>query len=158
MKTMITITAITGLFAGAANAQALSAVQAQSIIDGCRAFAIENGRSHAIAVYDKAGAPIAVLRMDGNSAGATLFSMEKAKAVAMWGFATAGMEEGAKNTPGFQFAPGVVTVPGGVPVYSSDGKTFLGAAAASGEAPVNDVACVEAGIKVAGFTHVRNRQ
>ncbi|MEX6632013.1 heme-binding protein [Hyphococcus lacteus] len=158
MRSLFLGVACLGVSFSGAFAQSLNAEQAQSIIAGCSAFALDNGRSHAIAVYDPGASPIAVLRMNGNSAGAMLFSMEKAKAVAMWGFATSGMEEGVKNTPGFQYAPGVVTVPGGVPVYSSDGRTFLGAAAASGEAPANDVACVEAGIKSAGFSYVRNRE
>jgi len=79
------------------------------------------------------------------------FALAKAEAVAAWGFATADMAEGAKETPGFAFAPHVVTVAGGVPILSADGLTFLGAAGASGEAPQDDAACVAAGIAAAGL-------
>jgi len=130
---------------------------AEAIIAGCKAYGEENSLSQAIAVYDAGGNPVAFLRMQGNGPGIGAFAMEKAKAVAMWGFATAAMAEGAKEYPGFANAPGVVTVPGGVPIYSADGKTFLGGAAASGEPPEDDVACVEAGIAAAGLTHARNR-
>ena len=93
--------------------------------------------------------------MDGNRAGMMEFSIEKARAVAAWGFATARMEDAAKGTPGFARAPGVVTVAGGVPVFSADGRVLIGAAAASGEAPVDDAACAEAGIKAAGLRSER---
>jgi uncharacterized protein GlcG (DUF336 family) len=83
------------------------------------------------------------------------FALAKAEAVAAWGFSTADMAEGAKNTPGFAFAPHVVTVAGGVPIFSADGRTRLGAAGASGEAPADDAACVIAGIAVAGLRSSR---
>lgn len=73
--------------------------------------------------------------MDGNAFGMMDFSLEKARVVAAWGFATSGMEEAAKGTPGFADAPHVVAVPGGVPVFSADGRTRLGGVGASGEAP-----------------------
>ena len=73
--------------------------------------------------------------MDGNGSGIMDFSLAKAKAVAAWGFSTAQMEENAKGTPGFANAPHVVTVAGGVPIWSADGKTRIGGVGASGEAP-----------------------
>jgi glc operon protein GlcG len=150
-----------GLIAGAAPlpaqpaAPALTAPLAEAIVAGCRSHAAARGQSHAIAVVDPGGHLVAALRMDGNRSGMMDFSIEKAKAVAAWGFATARMEEAAKGTPGFARAPGVVTVAGGVPVFSADGRTLIGAAGASGEAPADDAACVEAGIKAAGLASGR---
>jgi uncharacterized protein GlcG (DUF336 family) len=95
--------------------------------------------------------------MDGNPPGTMDFAVEKAKAAAAWGFGTAQMEEAAKGTPGFARAPGVVTVAGGAPIYSADGRTMIGAAGASGEAPADDAACVEAGIRAAGLATQRRR-
>lgn len=135
----------------------LTAATAQSIIEGCKAHAEENGRSHAIAVYDAGGHPVAFLRMEGNGPGIGAFAMEKAKAVSLWGFATSRMETAAQNTPGFADAPGVVIVPGGAPIFSADGRYFLGGAAASGEPPLEDEACAVAGIAAAGLTHERRR-
>ena len=83
--------------------------------------------------------------------------LAKAKAVAAWGFSTAQMEENAKGTSGFANAPQVVTVAGGVPVWSADGKTRIGGVGASGEAPANDAACAEAGIRAAGLRSSRVR-
>lgn len=152
-----------GLVAGPLSAQppapapTLTASLADAIVDGCRSHASAKGQSHAIAVVDPGGHLVAALRMDGNRSGMMDFSVEKAKAVAGWGFATAQMEEAARGTPGFARAPGVVTVAGGVPVFSADGRTLIGAAGASGEAPADDSACVEAGIRSAGLASQRRR-
>ena len=93
--------------------------------------------------------------MDGNPPGATDFAMQKATAVTYWQFSTADMQTAAKETPGFGTAPRVVTVPGGLPVFSADGKTFIGAVGVSGEAPTDDAACAEAGVKAAGLASKR---
>jgi uncharacterized protein GlcG (DUF336 family) len=135
----------------------LTAALAEAIIDGCRTHAAARRQSHAVAVVDSGGHLVAALRMEGNRSGMMDFSIEKAKAVAAWGFATAQMEENAKSTPGFARAPGVVTVAGGVPVFAADGRTLIGAAGASGEAPTDDSACAAAGIKAAGLRSERAR-
>ena len=129
----------------------LDAKTAQAIVNGCAAHAAAKSQSHAIAVVDTGGQLVAALRMDGNSFGMMDFALAKAQAVAAWGFPTADMTEAAKGTPGFAFAPHVVTVGGGVPIFSADGRTRLGAAGASGEAPEDDAACVTAGIAAAGL-------
>ena len=129
----------------------LDARIAQAIVNGCAALAAGKKQSHAIAVVDTGGHLVAALRMDGNGSGMMDFALAKAQAVAAWGFPTAEMAEGAKGTPGFAFAPHVVTVAGGVPIFSADGTTRLGAAGASGEAPEDDAACVVAGIAAAGL-------
>ena len=43
------------------------------------------------------------------------------------------------------------SVPGGVPVYSAEGTSRIGAVGASGEDPADDVACAVAGIEAAGL-------
>jgi uncharacterized protein GlcG (DUF336 family) len=135
----------------AAAAGGLTAQAASQIIDGCVAHAKGKGQSHAIAVADDGGHAIALLRMDGNPPGVGDFAMQKAAAVAHWRFSTADMAAAVKETPGFANAPLVVTVPGGIPVYSSDGQ-FVGAVGVSGEAPQDDAACAEAGVRAAGLS------
>jgi uncharacterized protein GlcG (DUF336 family) len=49
----------------------------------------------------------------------------------------------------------VVIVPGGLPVFSADGKSRIGAVGVSGEAPADDAACAEAGIEAAGLRSAR---
>jgi uncharacterized protein GlcG (DUF336 family) len=143
--------------ADAQPAEPMTASLAQAIIAGCRTHATARRQSHAIAVVDSGGHLVAAVRMEGNRAGMMDFAIEKAKAVAAWGFATAQMEEAARVTPGFARAPGVVTVAGGLPVFAADGRTMIGAAGAAGEAPADDSACVAAGIKAAGLRSERAR-
>jgi len=133
----------------------LSSQAASQIIEGCVAHAKSKRQSHAIAVHDDGGHLVTFLRMDGNSPGVGDFAMQKAAAVAHWRFSTTNMAAAVKETPGFANAPHVVTVPGGVPVFSTDGKQFLGAVGVSGEAPEDDAACAEAGVKAAGFSASR---
>ena len=148
---------ILGLPTAAPAQTALDARAAQAIVAGCAAHASSKQQSHAIAVVDLGGNLVAALRMDGNGSGIMDFSLAKAKAVAAWGFSTAQMGENAKGTPGFANAPHVVTVAGGVPVWSADGKTRIGGVGASGEAPADDATCAEAGIRAAGLRSSRSR-
>ena len=134
----------------------LDARTAQAIVAGCATHATGKKQSHAIAVVDPGGHLVAALRMDGNGSGIMDFSIAKAKAVAAWGFSTAQMATSARETPGFGQAPHVVTVAGGVPVFSADGKTRLGAVGVSGEAPEDDAACAAAGIAAAGLRSSRS--
>jgi len=132
-------------------AQTLDARAAEAIVHGCVTHAVAKKQSHAIVVVDTGGHIAAALRMDGNGSGIFDFALTKAEAAAAWGFATAQMEQSAKETPGFADAPHVVTVPGGLPIFSADGKTRIGAVGVSGEAPADDAACAEAGVRAAGL-------
>jgi len=129
----------------------LGAAAAQAIVTGCARHAAGRNQSHGIAVVDSGGQLVAALRMDGNGHGIMDFALAKARAAAAWGFSTANMVEAVRATPGFAQAPHVVTVPGGIPVYSADGSTRIGAVGVSGEAPPDDVAFAEAGITAAGL-------
>jgi uncharacterized protein GlcG (DUF336 family) len=135
---------------------ALDARAAEAIVHGCVTHALANKQSHAIVVVDTGGHIAAALRMDGNGSGIFDFALAKARAAAAWGFSTAQMAHAAKDTPGFANAPQVVIVPGGVPVLSTDGKARLGAVGVSGEAPADDAACADAGIRAAGLRSSRS--
>jgi uncharacterized protein GlcG (DUF336 family) len=137
-----------------AAAAPLGAEAAQAIVAGCVRHSTARRQSHAIAVVDEGGRLVAALRMDGNSFGIMDFALAKAQASAAWGFPTGRMEQAARTTPGFAAAPHVVTVAGGVPVYSADGER-VGAVGVSGEAPADDAACAEAGIAAAGLRSSR---
>ena len=135
----------------AQSSPALDAPAAEAIVHGCMTHALANKQSHAIVVVDTGGHIAAALRMDGNGSGIFDFALAKAQAAAAWGFSTAQMARSANDTPGFADAPHVVMVPGGVPVYSADGKVRIGSVGVSGEAPADDAACAEAGIRAAGL-------
>ncbi len=133
---------------------ALTAAQATQIVHGCAEHAAAKKQSHAIAVYDDGGHVVASLRMEGNAFGVMDFAMQKAEAAAAWRFSTRDMEGAAKETPGFARAAHVATVAGGIPVFSPEGQ-FIGAVGVSGEAPQDDAACAEAGIRAAGLLPAR---
>lgn len=135
----------------------LDARAAQAIVAGCVAHSTGRNQNHGIAVVDAGGHPVTMLRMDGNGHGIMEFALAKARASAAWGFATAQMTEAVRGTPGFADAPYVVTVGGGVPVFSADGRERIGAVGVSGEAPEDDAACAVAGIAAAGLRHERVR-
>ena len=114
------------LFAAPASGQTapiLDARSAEAIVTGCAADAAAKHQSEAIAVVDTGGHLIAALRMDGNGSGIFDFALAKAQASAAWGFSTAQMLQSARATPGFDRAPLVVIVPGGVPVFSAGEKS-----------------------------------
>jgi glc operon protein GlcG len=134
-----------------AQTAALDARAAEAIVHGCATHALAKHQSEAIAVVDVGGQLVAALRMDGNGSGIFDFALAKAQAAAAWGFSTAQMLESARGTPGFDRAPHVVIVPGGVPVFTADGKNRIGAVGVSGEAPPDDAACAEAGVRSAGL-------
>ena len=151
---------LAGLMLGtAAPAQtpAMDARTAQAIVAECAARASAKSQSQAVVVVDRGGRMVAALRMDRAGPGPMDFALAKAEAAALWGFATSGMADGAKEFPGFARAPHVVTVPGGVPVYSTDGRDRIGAVGVSGEDPADDVACAVAGIAAAGLRSERAR-
>ena len=137
-------------------AHALDARSAQAIVVGCVAHSSAKQQSHAIVVVDTGGHIVAALRMDGNASGIFDFALSKAEAAAAWGFSTAQMLDSARGTPGFDRAPHVVIVPGGLPVFTADGKARIGAVGVSGEAPADDAACADAGIRAAGLRSTRS--
>jgi uncharacterized protein GlcG (DUF336 family) len=148
-------TAILFTPAAAQSPSALDARAAQAIVAGCVAHSTAKKQSHAIAVVDTGGHLVAALRMDGNGSGIFDFALAKARASAAWGFSTSQMRESARGSPGFERAPHVVIVPGGVPVFSADGTARSGAVGVSGEAPADDAACAEAGSRAVGLRSSR---
>ena len=113
-------------------------------------------QSHAIAVVDTGGHLVAALRMDGTGSGMMDFALAKAEAVAAWGFSTADMAAGAKDTPGLRLRAARRHRRRRSPDLQRRRQDRLGAAGASGEAPEDDAACVTAGITAAGLRSSRS--
>lgn len=139
----------------AQNDLVLNAQLAQTIANGCISHAESKSQGVAVAVVDASGALVIFLRMDGNPPGVGAFAIEKAVAVANWRFSTAQMEVAVQQTPGFANAPEIVTVAGGVPLYSKTTGQFLGAIGVSGGAPADDAACASVAIAAAGLSETR---
>jgi uncharacterized protein GlcG (DUF336 family) len=156
MRLLLIASVLSAAPALAQSAPSLDARAAQAIVAGCVAHSTARQQSHAIVVVDNGGHVVAALRMDGNASGIFDFALSKAQAAAAWGFSTAQMLESARGTPGFDRAPNVVIVPGGLPVFTADGKARIGAVGVSGEAPADDAACAEAGVRAAGLRTTRS--
>ena len=150
MRPLTAVLLLAAAPAASASQPVLNARVAQAIIAGCLADAQAKKNDQAIAIVDTGGRLIAALRFDGAPFGKMDFAEAKAVAAAAWGFDTAGQADGAKDFPGFARAPFVQTVPGGLAIWS--GRLRLGAVGVSGAAPADDVACAQAGIKVAGLS------
>ena len=129
----------------------IDARTAQTIVTACAAHASAKHQSETVVVVDSGGKIIAALRGDGNGSGTIDFALSKAEAAAAWGFSTEDMADVVKRVPGFAHAPHVETVFGGLPIWSADGKTRLGAIGVSGEKEQDDVDCARAGIQAAGL-------
>ncbi len=155
LRSLVLAVILSAQTAQAQPAQRLDARAGQAIVAGCAAHSAGRNQSHAIVVLDAGGHLVAALRMDGNGYGIMDFALAKAEAVAAWGFPTSGMAAAARETPGFGNAPHVVTVAGGVPIFSADGRERIGAVGVSGETPAEDAACAEAGIAAAGLRSTR---
>lgn len=140
----------------AQNTSVLNAQLAQTIANGCISHAESKSQGVAVAVVDTSGALVIFLRMDGNPPGVGAFAIDKAVAVANWRFSTAQMAVAVLQTPGFANAPDIVTVAGGVPIFSESSGKFLGAIGVSGGAPAEDAACAGVGIAAAGLSQSRN--
>ncbi|MEL6790786.1 MAG: heme-binding protein [Pseudomonadota bacterium] len=133
----------------------LSDASAQSMVEGCMAYAAENELTVAVAVVDRKTDLAAYRRMDRLRAGPAKLAMEKADYAARWGSPTQNLRKSV-NDGSLAWALGSRGVPvgGGVPVYGKDGD-LLGAIGVSGASQEQDIACAEAGIAKAGLKATR---
>jgi len=123
----------------------LSSRAARQMVDVCLTLAEKNGWKMQVAVVDRGGDLIAFGRSDGAMAGARDIAIAKARTSGTMGWSTetfariAWGKEG--TTPGaLSAAPGLIGVPGGLPVTrGKDGH--LGGVGVSGGIPAQDVAC-----------------
>ncbi len=123
----------------------LDYASAAKMRDACIAYAGGKGSSISIAVYDTEMRLLSFSMMDGASNATSDLAHWKGKAAASYRVASADL--GNWNAPN---APGIATFPGGVPVFTADGKP-LGSVGVSGMTPAEDVACAKTGVEAAGL-------
>ncbi|HET7120850.1 MAG TPA: heme-binding protein [Solirubrobacterales bacterium] len=121
---------------------------ALAVVSAARARAAELGLSVAIAVVDRAGAPVATARMDGASLMAPELAAAKAWTAAAFLAPSEDLTETTKPEGehwGFAntLAGRLCLLPGGVPIL--DGEEPIGAVGVSGGPVAEDRACAEAG-------------
>lgn len=127
----------------------LSYADAQILISGAEAKALEIGVPMCIAVTDESGYLIAFQRMDGGKPLSTTLAQDKAHTAAISRKTTQAYNEncvpgnlafGIHTSAAGRFS----TVGGGIPVEVNG--AMVGAIGLSGGAPEQDIACAEAGI------------
>ncbi len=135
----------------------LNLATAQTII----AKTLEHGalakfRPLGVVVLDLRGVVIAAAIQDGSSLARFDIARAKARGAMAFNMGTRALEKIAKDRPHFltgtvaAIEGGIVPVPGGVLVKSTDGK-ILGAVGVSGDTSDNDEAAALAGITAAGL-------
>jgi uncharacterized protein GlcG (DUF336 family) len=105
----------------------------------------------AVAVLDRAGQPLAILRDERTSLNRADIAIGKAAGCLAMGFGGRELAKRALAVPHFMsavgqiFPKGIVPVPGGVLIRDADG-VLLGAVGVSGDTSDNDEMCALAGI------------
>jgi glc operon protein GlcG len=130
----------------------LSLDAAEKAASACRQLATQKAWRMNIAVVDAGANPILFQRMDAAFLASGEIAMRKAKASAGTPFPTRVMEElsfgkdhkGGGAMPGLALAPGVLSIPGGLPIKVGD--VLVGAIGVSGSMPDNDELCAQAGL------------
>lgn len=132
--------------------KALSLALAKAICEAAESRARELGLRLVISVIDNHGLLQCFHRMDGSSAGSVSISQQKAYTSAVLPVSTRALAERSANMPGGPYGggalPGVVLLPGGLPIVSQDGA-HLGGIGISGATPDLDEDCARAGLAVA---------
>jgi glc operon protein GlcG len=151
-----TICLMTGSIAFALPQQPVMTLDlAKTLIAGCQAKAEKEGWKMNIAVVDAGANLVAFERMDGAYLGSRDIALRKAEAAAKFPFPTRALQERVYGkdlkggpVPGLAFAPGVITVPGGLPVKTASGVQ-IGAIGVSGATSDQDEVCAQAGLDAA---------
>jgi glc operon protein GlcG len=142
------VTATPGAAWGQSVRPYLESQTAQAIERAALQCAAGKGFPAAVAIFDDSGRLLAYAHSDGASTGSGEVAIWKGRSAAQYRFST--RETAAWNVPG---APGIATVPGGLPLLSKDGQP-LGGVGISGGPATSDEACAAAGVAAAGLRTV----
>jgi uncharacterized protein GlcG (DUF336 family) len=125
---------------------------AKKMTAACEAKAQQQGWKMNIAIVDNGANLVVFERMDGAFLGSIYVAQHKAitsvdfpvpsRSVAE---AAYGKDQQPPRAPGLAAIPGIVLVPGGLPILTAD-KTLLGAIGVSGSTSDNDEQCAQAGL------------
>lgn len=123
----------------------LDLTSARKIGDACLTMAREAGFSVTVAIVDTGDNLKYFARMDDAPLISVDLARDKASTSARLPLATSKLAEMAKARPGVEFMRGVTILPGGLPIFDSDGA-HLGGIGASGGSAEQDVNCARAGL------------
>jgi uncharacterized protein GlcG (DUF336 family) len=130
----------------------LSSAGARRLVEAATRYAHENGLAIAVAAVDLAGAPIALLRMDGVSASVSEFALDKAYTSANSGLTTqeffAHMASEPSLLAGLSNRSRLLVWGGGLPV--KDKGVLVGGLGVSGAREADDIACARHALEAVG--------
>ena len=125
---------------------------AKKMTAACEAKAQQQGWKMNIAVVDNGANLVTFERMDGAFLGSIYVAQHKAITSVNFPVASRSMAEAAygkdqqpPRAPGITSIPGIVLIPGGLPIVTAD-KTLIGSIGVSGSTSDNDEQCAQAGI------------
>jgi glc operon protein GlcG len=130
----------------------LDAASASAIIAGCQAWSAQHNMPLTVAVFDQSTNLQALLRMDGALLVSLDIAQSKARTAASLGESTGSLAQYAVGDPGIYHVPGLSTLQGGVPIFTSEG-VLIGGVGASGGSGAEDEACAIAGVEAAGLSY-----
>jgi glc operon protein GlcG len=151
MKTLISMTAASVLFATAGAASAieqrpfLTLDVAKKMAAACEAKAKQEGWKMNIAIVDSGGNMKYFLRQDDSFLKSIEIAQMKAGTSAGFPFSSKQIAEIATKIPGIAFVPGIATFEGGLPILTADGK-HIGAIGVSGASAEQDGVCAQAAL------------
>jgi glc operon protein GlcG len=134
------------------SAPVLSLDTAKQMIVACETQAKAKGLKMNISVVDAGANKIVFERMDGAPLGSSQIAQMKAQSSAWFPVPTREMQALAygkdlkgRSIPGMVLMPGLMAMPGGLPIATADGA-HVGAIGVSGGTPDEDEACAQAGL------------
>ena len=141
---IVSATALAALFSFHVQAEStrafLSADNALKGIQACQTLAKEKNWNMAVVIVDRGEDVRASFRMDEALPGAYLGASLKAKTALSWSMPTAKVGDFVKTKPEFNQYPGLLTIGGGLPVFSESGSLIGGVGVAGGYVE-HDEAC-----------------
>ena len=134
------------------SAPVLSVDVAKQMVVACETQAKAKGLKMNISVVDAGANQVVFERMDGAPLGSSRIAQMKAQSSAWFPMPTRTIQELAYgkdlkggSIPGFILMPGLMAMPGGLPIATANGVP-VGAIGVSGGTPDEDEACAQAGL------------
>jgi len=121
----------------------LTSDQALKGIQACQELARSNNWNMAVVIIDRGEDIVASFRMDEALPAAYKGATLKAQTALSWSMPTEKVGEFTEQRPEFKQFPGLLTIGGGEPVFSADGK-LIGAVGVAGGYVEHDQKCAQA--------------
>ena len=146
-----TIVALAALLATTSISQAdtrdfLTYEKAAKGVAACVELANKNKWAMSVVILDRSADILSSARMSNALQPSYVGANLKASSAVSWSMPTGDIEKFIADKPQFRAFPGLLTIDGGLPVFSKN-KQLIGGVGVAGSSPINDKACAQAAIK-----------